>query len=94
MRSDSAKFFALRAAARSAISCSMRAASSPALEGNAWRNALGSRCNNPSVAASDYKSFAFPGARVRLISLARSNSTATASGVLKSSFIDSRKLEA
>ena len=55
------------------------------------RNAVASRFNNPSKPASDFSSCAWPLARDLLSSLASSNSTASASGVLKSSSIASRK---
>ena len=61
----------------------------------ACRKARGACCSRPSVAPSalQQRARARP-ARARLTSAARSNSTATASGVLKSSFIASRKAAA
>jgi hypothetical protein len=91
MRSASAKFLAFLAATRAAISSSMRCGVSPSPDGSAWRNSCGRRSSNPSIAPSDLSRRASLSDRVLFSSLARSNSTATASGVLKSSFIASRK---
>ncbi len=55
------------------------------------RNRVGSSASNPSTPPSDFSITAAVSERLLLTSLASSNSTATASGVLKSSFIASRK---